>query len=176
MAVMVFQGEEWAASTPFPYFSDHGGELGEAVRRGRRREFAAFGWAPEDVADPQARATFDAAVLDRSEWSDHAAGAHRALRDWYRELIRLRRSHPAFADSSLPLDGASCDVAGSVVTVRRRAGEPSPAAVLMANLGGSDARVTEPDGRRLARWGRIRADTEGEIRLGPGATVLHEVD
>ncbi len=174
--VLVFAGEEWAATTPFPYFSDHHGELGAAVRAGRRREFAAFGWAPDDVPDPQARATFDAAVLDRSEWRDHAAGAHRALRDWYRELIRLRRSHPAFADSSLPLDGASCDVAGSVVTVRRRAGEPSPAAVLMANLGGSDARVTEPDGRRLARWGRIRADTEGEIRLGPGATVLHEVD
>ena len=57
---MLFQGEEWGASTPFQYFTDHDGPRARArpCREGRRREFAAFGWAPEDVPDPQDPATF----------------------------------------------------------------------------------------------------------------------
>ncbi|MEV5906648.1 malto-oligosyltrehalose trehalohydrolase, partial [Streptomyces sp. NPDC052127] len=55
---MLFMGEEWAAGTPWQYFTDHTDpELAEAVRRGRRREFAAHGWAEEDVPDPQDPAT-----------------------------------------------------------------------------------------------------------------------
>src|SRR3546814_4248273 len=56
---MLFAGEEWAASSPFQYFSDHQDpDLARAVSEGRRREFASFGWAPDDVPDPQAPATF----------------------------------------------------------------------------------------------------------------------
>src|SRR5208337_3917332 len=56
---MLFQGEEWGASTPFQYFTDHPEpELGKAVSEGRCREFAAFGWKPQDVPDPQAPETF----------------------------------------------------------------------------------------------------------------------
>ncbi|HEY8324886.1 MAG TPA: malto-oligosyltrehalose trehalohydrolase, partial [Ktedonobacterales bacterium] len=52
---LLFQGEEWGASAPFLYFTDHqDAALGQAVREGRRREFAAFGWAPERIPDPQA--------------------------------------------------------------------------------------------------------------------------
>ena len=73
---MLFQGEEWAASTPFLYFTDHDDpELGEAVSEGRRREFAAFGWSPEQVPDPQAPETFEASVL---RWDERAAGAPRS--------------------------------------------------------------------------------------------------
>jgi maltooligosyltrehalose trehalohydrolase len=55
---MLFMGEEWAASTPWQFFTDHTDpELAEAVRRGRRREFAEHGWAEEDVPDPQDPAT-----------------------------------------------------------------------------------------------------------------------
>jgi maltooligosyltrehalose trehalohydrolase len=51
---MLFQGEEWAASTPWLYFTDHQDpDLGRAVSEGRRREFAAFGWKPDDIPDPQ---------------------------------------------------------------------------------------------------------------------------
>src|SRR5207302_10019881 len=50
---MLFQGEEWAASTPFLYFTDHRDPaLAAAVRQGRRKEFAAFGWPPEAIPDP----------------------------------------------------------------------------------------------------------------------------
>jgi maltooligosyltrehalose trehalohydrolase len=51
---MLFQGEEWAAFSPFQYFTDHeDAELGRLVSEGRRREFAAFGWNPDDIPDPQ---------------------------------------------------------------------------------------------------------------------------
>ena len=75
---MLFQGEEWGASTPFFYFTDyHEPKLANAVREGRCREFAAFGWKPEDTADPQARETFDGSVLNWREAS-HAPRLRRS--------------------------------------------------------------------------------------------------
>src|SRR5690606_7306946 len=62
---MLFQGEEWGASTPFLYFTDHADpDLAEAIRQGRRREFAAFGWDAESIPDPQAIETFRRAQLN----------------------------------------------------------------------------------------------------------------
>ncbi|MDQ3757558.1 MAG: malto-oligosyltrehalose trehalohydrolase [Actinomycetota bacterium] len=86
---LLFQGEEWAASTPFQYFTDHADpELGRAVSEGRRSEFGAFGWKPEDVPDPQDPATFERSRLD---WSEPAREPHAGMLRWYRELIALRR-------------------------------------------------------------------------------------
>ena len=93
---LVFQGEEWAASTPFPYFTDHQDpELIEAVRRGRREEFAGFGWAPDEVADPQDPATVESAVL---RWDERDAEPHESMLGWYRRLIALRRRIPDLTD------------------------------------------------------------------------------
>src|SRR5262249_38297863 len=92
---MLFQGEEWGASTPFQYFTDHAAELGRAVSEGRRREFAAFGWAPDDVPDPQAPSTFAASKLD---WHELDREPHRSLLSWYTQLIALRRRHPELSD------------------------------------------------------------------------------
>ena len=87
---LLFQGEEWAASTPFPYFTDHTDpDLAEAVRQGRRSEFAAFGWRPEDIPDPQAPETFESAVLD---WGEPGRGEHAQMLGWYRDLLARRRS------------------------------------------------------------------------------------
>lgn len=89
---LLFQGEEWGATTPFQYFTDHGDpELAAAVSIGRRNEFVAFGWRPEDVPDPQDRATFLRSKLD---WNEPAREPHRGLLEWYRELIRLRKAVP----------------------------------------------------------------------------------
>jgi maltooligosyltrehalose trehalohydrolase len=61
---MLFQGEEWGATSPFLYFTDHEDpELARNVREGRRREFSAFGWNPEDISDPQAVETFERSKL-----------------------------------------------------------------------------------------------------------------
>jgi maltooligosyltrehalose trehalohydrolase len=92
---MLFMGEEWAASTPWQYFTDHPDpDLGHAVSEGRRKEFAAFGWAPEDVPDPQDRATRDRSVL---RWDELDAEPHRSVLEWHRTLLALRRDVPALS-------------------------------------------------------------------------------
>ena len=95
---MIFQGEEWAASSPFQYFTDHEPELGRLVSEGRRREFAAFGWKPEDVPDPQDGQTF---LRSKLHWDELAKPPHSAMLEWYRQLISLRRSHPDLTEGSL---------------------------------------------------------------------------
>jgi maltooligosyltrehalose trehalohydrolase len=95
---MLFQGEEFASSSPFQYFTDHDEELGRAVTAGRRREFEKFGWSPEQVPDPQAPETFEASKLN---WGELGQEPHRSVLEWYWHLIRLRRSTPALADGRL---------------------------------------------------------------------------
>lgn len=88
---LVFQGEEWAASTPFPFFSHHiDPDIAAATSEGRAREFSEHGWDGV-VPDPQDRATFESAILD---WDEHTRGHHARLRRWYRDLARLRQEHP----------------------------------------------------------------------------------
>lgn len=87
---MLFQGEEWAASSPFLYFTDHEEALGRLVSEGRKKEFAAFGWNPDDIPDPQAESTF---LRSRLNWDEITAPAHSGMLGWYRELIALRHAH-----------------------------------------------------------------------------------
>jgi maltooligosyltrehalose trehalohydrolase len=99
---MLFQGEEWGASTPFLYFTDHtDGDLGRAVTEGRRREFAAFGWEPEDVPDPQAEGTFDASRL---RWDELGEAPHAELLAWYCALLGLRREEPRLTDGTAEVE------------------------------------------------------------------------
>lgn len=94
---MLFQGEEYGATTPFLYFTNHSDpELGAAVSKGRREEFAAFGWNAEDVPDPQDINTFNTSRLN---WSQ----ADNELLAWHRSLIALRRATPTLHDGNLHL-------------------------------------------------------------------------
>jgi maltooligosyltrehalose trehalohydrolase len=95
---MLFQGEEWAASSPFQFFTNHNPELGRLVSAGRRKEFVAFGWNPADIPDPQSPATFQHSKLN---WDERTQSPHAAMLDWYRRLIALRRSTPDLADPDL---------------------------------------------------------------------------
>ncbi|MDQ2669583.1 MAG: DUF3459 domain-containing protein, partial [Gemmatimonadota bacterium] len=88
---LLFMGEEWAETNPFLYFVSHGDRaLLDAVRRGRREEFASFGWSGEvpDPADPE---TFWRSKL---EWGKRTAQGHAGMLRLYRDLIRLRRDEP----------------------------------------------------------------------------------
>lgn len=86
---LIFMGEEYGEEAPFQYFISHSDpELIEAVRKGRREEFAAFEWNLEPP-DPQDQATFHRAKLNHQLRHD---GRHRVLREFYRELIRLRKA------------------------------------------------------------------------------------
>jgi len=89
---LVFEGEEWAASSPFQYFADHEDpELARQVSEGRRREFAAFGWDPKSIPDPEKPETF---LRSKLNWDEVSQPAHAEMLAWYRELIRLRRATP----------------------------------------------------------------------------------
>jgi maltooligosyltrehalose trehalohydrolase len=93
---MLFMGEEWAASTPWQYFTDHeDAELAEAVRAGRRGEFKAFGWKHEDVPDPQHPTTIERSTL---KWSELGDDPHAGVHEWYRDLIALRHARLDLAD------------------------------------------------------------------------------
>ena len=153
---LLFQGEEWGASTPFQYFTSHADpELGRVVSEGRRAEFASFGWDEKGagkaggVPDPQDTATFERSRLD---WSERDVERHATLLDWYRTLIALRRRVPALTDPRLDRTRTDCDPAAGWLVVRRGTvavavnlgpGDwtypAGPAADLLA---ASDARVT----------------------------------
>jgi maltooligosyltrehalose trehalohydrolase len=114
---MLFMGEEWAASTPWQYFTSHEEEeLASAVREGRRREFAGHGWAAEDVPDPQDPATVAASTLD---WTELEKSPHAEALAWHRSLLALRRSEPWLADPRLDLVSVDADPAARWVVVHR---------------------------------------------------------
>jgi maltooligosyltrehalose trehalohydrolase len=95
---LLFMGQEWAASTPFLYFTDHHPELGKLVTEGRRREFSRFtafsGPASrEAIPDPQQAMTFE---KSRLLWEERGQEPHASVMRLYRDLLRLRRTDPAF--------------------------------------------------------------------------------
>ena len=95
---MLFMGEEWGARTPWQYFTDHSDpELAQAVRDGRRAEFAAHG-RRDDVADPQSPQTRQRSCLD---WTEPEKDPHASLLAWYRNLVALRRAHPELGRTSV---------------------------------------------------------------------------
>jgi len=114
---MLFQGEEWGASTPFQYFTDHQDpDLGRAVSDGRRGEFSAFGWDPAQVPDPQDAATFRRSVLD---WSETSRPPHADILEWHRALIALRRALPDLTDGRLDLVECRFDDAAGWLVMQR---------------------------------------------------------
>lgn len=95
---LIFQGEEWACSSPFQYFADHEPEMARLVSAGRKKEFAAFGWDPDMIPDPEIRETFLRCKLN---WDEAAQPEHASMLEWYRSLLRLRRTIPAL-NNGLP--------------------------------------------------------------------------
>ncbi|CAN5602553.1 malto-oligosyltrehalose trehalohydrolase [soil metagenome] len=141
---MLFQGEEWGATTPFLYFTDHRDtDLARAVSDGRRREFQAFGWDPDQVPDPQAPETFERSKLD---WSEVRAQPHADLLAWHRALIGLRQSRPelhgGLMDDAGRIDGVEVGFDDAVrwLTVAR------PGLVVVCNLGPAAASLALPHG------------------------------
>jgi maltooligosyltrehalose trehalohydrolase len=114
---MLFMGEEWGASTPWRYFTDHQEpELADAVREGRRHEFEAHGWAAEDVPDPQDPATYEASKLD---WSEAGKEPHAGLLAWHRDLVALRRARPELTDARLERVRVCHDAKAGWIVVHR---------------------------------------------------------
>jgi maltooligosyltrehalose trehalohydrolase len=96
---MLFMGEEWAASTPWQFFTSHTEPaVAEAVVEGRQAEFAEHGWATHDVPNPQHRQTFHASRL---AWSELDQPGHADTLDFYRKAIAMRRDRVELTDPAL---------------------------------------------------------------------------
>jgi maltooligosyltrehalose trehalohydrolase len=164
---MLFQGEEWAASSPFQFFTDFADrELGDAVRKGRRREFEAFGWNPDAVPDPQAAATFERSKLD---WNEIEEPSHRAMLDWYRSLISLRRRLPA------PRDPVAEGVRVEIDDALRRIVFEREGVSVRVNLADQDWEFRTPQGLTLLMASDPTTDPAGDtVRLAPSGVVIFE--
>lgn len=95
---MLFMGEEWATSSPFMYFADHEDEeMRAAVAKGRKAEFAAFGFDGE-VPNPEDVSTFEASKLN---WDEINEGKHAEMLAWAKALIHIRRCSVCLNDGSM---------------------------------------------------------------------------
>ena len=164
---LLFMGEEYGETAPFEYFVSHSDQvLIEAVRRGRREEFSSFRWQGEP-SDPQDEATFLRCKLDHEL---RRQGHHRALLEFHRELIRLRREIPAFR----ALSKEHLDVHGlereKVLILRRWSGVYEAAGIFHFGTERNSASVPLPVGR----WRKI-FDSADYCWRGPGSAVPEEV-
>ncbi|VTZ26688.1 Malto-oligosyltrehalose trehalohydrolase [Methylocella tundrae] len=155
---MMFMGEEWGAQQPFPFFCDFEGDLADAVRKGRREEFARFPEFAdpkqrERIPDPLAEATFESAKLDWSRMDQ-------AHCERYRALISVRKREITPRLNQITRGGQSVIHGESAVEVRWSAGA-NETLTLAANL--SERRIAFPPSRGRSLW------SEGycEPALGP---------
>ncbi|MFF0063262.1 malto-oligosyltrehalose trehalohydrolase [Streptomyces sp. NPDC005279] len=163
---MLFMGEEWGARTPWQFFTDHTDpELAEAVRSGRRREFAAHGWAEDEIPDPQSPSTRERSCLDRSE---REREPHARLLAWHRELITLRRAQPDLTDPDLAAVKVAYDEEARWLAYRR--GDLR----IAVNLAKEPAAIPLGGGGRvLATWGTVQEPgTDGVLHLPPESCVV----
>ena len=155
---MLFEGEEWAASTPFQYFADHDDpELARRVAEGRKKEFAAFGWPTESIPNPEKRETFERSKLN---WSEVHEDGHAEMLAWYRDLIHLRRTTPSLNRADPGQTHVQFDEEDMSFTVRR--GE----VILCCNLGTGDQAFTLPQDGELVLCSRAN------VKLGSGVISL----
>lgn len=130
---MLFMGEEWAASTPFCYFTSHAeSDLGQAVELGRLREFERMGWDAATVASPQDPETFQRSKLD---WSESEHGRHAVILQVYRDLARIRRTVPDLTTPDLRKSSVSFDEQARWLVLRRGS------AVVAVNFGANPVSV-----------------------------------
>lgn len=168
---MLFQGEEWAASTPFERFTDYRDPAqADAAREERRRELAAEGRNPESAPDPQDPEAFARSKL---RWEELSRPPHRSMLDWHRSLVRLRRTRPELRDDRLDLVRATFDETERWLCVER-----GPTTIV-CNLDAGRRRIPLPPERSrnvlLAYEGGLREDPaavelagESVVILGPG--------
>ncbi len=155
---MIFQGEEFAASTPFQYFADHEEpEMARAVKEGRRGEFAAFGWNPADIPDPEDVKTFERSKL---KWDEVHKGQHEEMFQWYRGLIALRRGSASLNNGEPGQTKVTFDGEKNWLVMERGA------VTVVCNLGKERLDFENPKHLPLVMASR------GDVKAGKSAVVL----
>lgn len=133
-APLLFMGQEWAASTAFLYFTDHAGELGQLVSKGRQKEFSAAGLnqhlAPENVPDPQRPETFECSKLN---WAEVRQGHHGETLELYRTCLEQRKIW--LKGEALRRENWQVAAVGDVVVIRYQV-PGQPVRLIMSSLQG----------------------------------------
>jgi maltooligosyltrehalose trehalohydrolase len=160
---LLFMGEEYGETAPFPYFISHSDpDLVEAVRKGRREEFSAFDWEGEPP-DPQGEATFLEAKLHHAL---RDTGDHKVLYRFFKELIRLRKNTPALSRLSKESLAVSGFEREKVLLIRRWTEAQQAALVFHFGKERQDMGLPLPPGI----W-KKRMDSSEARWHGPGSAV-----
>jgi maltooligosyltrehalose trehalohydrolase len=158
---MLFMGEEWAATTPWQFFSDLSGTRGTQVAAGRRAEFARHGWESGDIPDPQAASTFAASKLD---WRQLGREPHAGLLSWYRRLVALRRREPDLRADAL--GAVKTSYGRDWLVVHRGAFD------IVVNVGaGTFEWATDAAAETVLSWGDV-VRTTGGVVVPPDSVVI----
>jgi len=154
MTPMLFMGEEWGSKAPFPFFCDFQGELADAVRNGRRREYDwAYAKYGDEVPDPLDLATFQSAVLDWQTCKTAAGEMRLAL---VRELLAIRQREIAPRSAGAAFGDAHADDNG-VLTASWRMGDGAMLH-LAANLSANEVARTSTHTTGTPIWGGETGD------------------
>lgn len=180
---LLFMGEEYGETAPFIYFVSHSDpDLIQAVRAGRKQEFEAFHFA-DDPPDPESSKTF---LKSKLNWELRNDGKHKILWDWYRQLINLRKTHPALLNQDRNFIQASSDEDKQLVLVRRWC--ESSELIFVMNFNSSSVTVALPfeqnankllDSADTSWFGHGSEAVEHlsvgqEVKLQPTSLVLYE--
>jgi maltooligosyltrehalose trehalohydrolase len=161
-------GQEWAARTPFRYFTDHEPELGRAVTEGRRREFRRFSAfnapdARDRIPDPQALATFLASRLD---WEERDREPHAGIWRLYQMLLALRRDESALRDPRRDrFDVAALD--DGTLALRRDAADGGALLVVVRLVGSGVSAVPEGLAGVGRDWSVLATTEEARFAADP---------
>ncbi len=178
---LLWMGQEWAASSPFQYFTDHPEELGQLVTAGRRREFKGFSAfadpaVREQIPDPQDPSTFQRSTL---RWGERNEPPHAGVLQLYRELLALRRSEPAFRAHERDAF-AVAEVGRDAVALRRTDEDGGAALLLVASFRGplrvdlAERAETRP--LAGAEWSLLLSSEEARFGGGEGEVARLAAD
>jgi maltooligosyltrehalose trehalohydrolase len=184
---LLFMGQEWAASTPFLFFTDHKPDLGKLVTKGRRHEFGGFSAfsdpaVRERIPDPQAIETFDASRL---RWSERNDETHAGTLRLHRALLELRRNFTRRL--GLPVSGNqiatdqvfSVQPAGNNGILMKRSGSRE-SLIVVAHLTPADSPAGEVEvGSELLRvgsWKQLLCTEDANFCTDPSAPVIEARD
>ena len=166
---LIFQGQEWAASTPFQFFTDHNPELGKLVTAGRRREFKTFAAfrdeaLRETIPDPQARETFERSKI---RWEERAEPGHAAMLRLYQEFLALRRELPVYRNRREQAQWQALLLNDELLALRSTIPSEDPVLIISDLRGGQqmpdlgDQRLGTPAGKK---W--QQSLSSNEVRFG----------
>ncbi len=165
---LIFMGEEYGETSPFLYFVSHGDPaLVEAVRKGRREEFARFDWDGY-IPDPQAESTF---VQSRIHWDSRCSASHKVLLNFHKELLRLRREDPVISRRDKnDLEAVAYDSPNALL-LRRWRDSRQRLVVFNFEKSAASIRASIPPGL----WEKILDSSDAQWD-GPGAGTPDQID